>query len=433
MWRMPESGAAEALAALLDRSIEAMAAGGPGPQWDRWAVHDAADLWQEQVMPLCSVMLTRPGPFRERRARELLAWMAGSDPVRRRLMADLAAAAGVEPAHLGPQDAPEYGAAQRLATSELRSLHVERTVWFNNGAARDPSWGDDARAFAGPGLPLRWRHRTPERVVDWSRRQPEHAGYDLTRATLTALRVERVAGRWSAALEFDVLMPGRSGRGYSWSEPLHVWVDGLREAAFDSADVEGLRLDGSGVRVGGGALRGTDVTWTYNWFDLMVSRGFGPVQWLWPHGAARETARALHRVLLELRMAGRHRVVAGVPVAGLTATIAGAGGDLLRAGALPVGRRGAALRALTARWRARPALDLRSPRDEDPPQRPDLLAWHAGDELADGRRGDRRTAVYATAAAGDRLHGGEHVGPARLRLRHHADALTFDLEPVDGR
>lgn len=49
------------------------------------------------------------------------------------------------------------------------------------------------------------------------------------------------------------------------------------------------------------------------------------------------------------------------------------------------------------------------------------------DERARTHRGDRPNAVYVVAVDGDRLHGGEHLGPSRLR--HRGDALTFELEP----
>lgn len=435
MWRMSDSGAAEALAALLDQSIVSMAAKGvPGPFHDRFAVQELADMWLENLPPVFSVLLTRSDRRREARARELLAWMAGHGPVRRRVMLDLAAGADtalLPQPHDGPVAPAEY-TAERLALAGLQTMRIERDVLWPDGLANDPRFDVDARRFAGPELPL--RRRAPETVADWSLRQADHTGFDLTRARLTALRVERIAGRWSAALEFDVLVPARAGRGFVWSEPLHVWVGGLSRATFDSADTEGLRLDdGGSVRVGaGGALHGADVTWTYNWFDVIASRGFGPVQWLWPRGAAAAAALALFQVLLGIRMAGRHRVVAAVPLAALTATIAGAGQDLLRAG-----RSRAALTALAAKWQARPAMTFDALADAGPPAGPVLLAWHAADDWAAWHAPQRWTpghperpeAVYATAFGGDRLRGGQHLGPARLRLSHRGEALTFELEP----
>ncbi len=435
MWRMSDSGAAGALAALLDQSVVAMAAkGAPGPAYDRPAVQDLADMWQEHLMPLFAVMLTRSERQREARARDLLAWMAGHGPVRRRVMLDLAAGAGLGLRHLMPWPhdlpvaPPEY-TAERLALAGLQTLRIERDVLWPDGPAKDPRFDVDARRFLGP-EPLR---RTPETVADWSLRRADHTGSDLTRATVTALRIERLAGQWAAAVELDVPAPARSGAGFGWSEALHVWVGGLTQATFDSADTEGLRLGDGEVQIGAaGILRGADVTWTHAWFDLLTSRGSGPVQWRWPRGAAAAAARALFQALLEIRMVGRHRVVAGVPLAALTATIAGAGRDLMRAG-----RDSAALATLAARWQARPGPRFDALAGAEPPADPVLLAWHFADEWAawhtparwDGpAQPERPAAVYATAFDGDRLRGGQHLGPSRLRLWHRTDVLGYELD-----
>ncbi|GGM55171.1 hypothetical protein GCM10011608_45040 [Micromonospora sonchi] len=95
-------------AALLDRSVAQIGElAADGRYVDRQAIVRIADAWDNNTFPLFDTALTRPGWWRQRRARAALGRMADLSPDSRAWMIEQAAIAGyrLEP-HLPPPVAP---------------------------------------------------------------------------------------------------------------------------------------------------------------------------------------------------------------------------------------------------------------------------------------------------------------------------------------
>ncbi|OPC76935.1 hypothetical protein B4N89_40785 [Embleya scabrispora] len=307
------------LAALLDRSLERMAEAAADVRlFDREAIRQASDVWDNNLFPLFWAASTSNAGRRERRARTVLEWMAGFGERRRAWMTEQAAIAGYDIEPLLPP-------------------------------AKAQTPGRDYRGHVMTPQCRLTRHNVDELIPD----------YDLAAASVRHLRVERAGTRLSAHVQ---LVADRRFAVDEAAPPalLDVWLDDVTDIAFDLSDTKGAILHTGAREVGislgpagrfraaGGEYRLDDRSWhlstngrrTDATTPARTSRSNPPR----PPGAdldpdAHAAARLLHHAMLELRSVRYAAHADDVPVTRLCEVFAGAGEAILAAGSQRGARR----------------------------------------------------------------------------------------------
>ncbi|MFD6345874.1 hypothetical protein ACFWF9_14265 [Streptomyces roseolus] len=407
----PPASAATVLAALLDRSVERMAEAAADVRlFDREAIREAADVWDNNLFPLFWAVSAARAGERERRAAAALEWMAGLGERRRAWMTEQAAVAGYDAAaFLPPSDEPYT-----------------------------------------PGRDYRGHVMAPQCRLTREKAEELAADYDLTTATVRHLRVERAGSRLTAFLQVV------ADRRFAVEEPvspalLGVWLDGVTDADFASPGDGGVILDagppGIGMALGGGALlraaRGLYHPDDRSWHLSAAGRRADAVTppradrpgrpRRAPGGAlgpdAHAAATLLHHVMLELRSVRYAARADHIPVLALCRAFSGAGTALLAAGSQVFARRReAAFREVIRGWadRGGPLLARGFARIlEAKTGRTDLIETpgatdRAPPSPADGSpvRGtpSRAALVMASWTAAHTDHGTERPAAAQLQL-----------------
>ncbi|MFI1586283.1 hypothetical protein [Embleya sp. NPDC020630] len=329
---MRPASAMSVLAALLDRSLDRMAdAAADVRRFDREAIREAADVWDNNLFPLFWAASTSNAGRRERRARTVLEWMAGFGERRRAWMTDQAAIAGYDIEPLVPP-------------------------------AKLQAPGRDYRGHVMAPQCRLTRHNVDELVPD----------YDLAAASVRHLRVERAGTRLTA---FVQLVADRRFAVDEAAPPalLDVWLDDVTDIAFDLADTRGAILHtgprevgislgpGGRLRAAGGEYRLDDRSWHLSTTGrradattpARTSRSNPPRR---PPGAdldpdAHAAATLLHHAMLELRSVRYAAHADDVPVTKLCEAFSGAGEAILTAGSQRgARRREAAFRDVIRTW-----------------------------------------------------------------------------------
>ncbi|MCC5579601.1 hypothetical protein IMZ11_28625 [Microtetraspora sp. AC03309] len=322
-----------ALGALLDRSLVQIAeASADARMYDRLAIYEVADVWDNNTFPLFHAATAFTSIGRERRASAALAWMADLGPGRRSWMVEQAQAAG-QPLE------------QILPPSVAEPLHSRDS----RGRVRPPF------------MPL-----TAESALELG------TDYDLAAAQVRTLLLERVGTRLTGSLVMTA--PRRYDAGLQAGAPpeLFLRLKDVTDVGFDSDDRMGVALqcgtEGIVVGVGaGGRVRATsgtahpdDPAWHLSTAGRAAdqrtpareeqTRRTPERRRPQPEGAVLVAARILHRVMLEIRMVGHSHLADRIPVQLLASALAGAGTDILAAGARRGGRREKAFHYLVETW-----------------------------------------------------------------------------------
>ncbi|WP_037604185.1 hypothetical protein [Streptacidiphilus rugosus] len=326
-----------ALAALLDRSLELITDTAADPRrFDGALIHQSADVWDNNLLPLFRVACTKGAWRRERRARVALRWMGAFGASRRQWMLEQAAVAGYDLAPL------------------LAGLGFDTPLPY--------------RDHLGRVHPARQALST-QSIAD------VRADYELEAAVVRRLAVNRAGTRMNASLRFAV--PRRfTADGEADEALLSVHLAEVSAVRFDYDDTRGVVLGADGVRWGASgrvtapdarlsiddrqwhlSAAGRQVAATAPSLDDCLAelrrvpelRGV-PLRW-----DAYTAARLLHCAMLELRAARHLRAPGGTSAAELSRVFAGAGTEIMAAGAR---HRGGAFRDLVRSWAERggPAL-----------------------------------------------------------------------------
>ncbi|MEV7597262.1 hypothetical protein AB0O91_07690 [Kitasatospora sp. NPDC089797] len=310
-------------------------------RFDRETIRAAADVWDNNTVPLFRAVTASTRTGRERRARAALAWMAG--------------------------------------------LGEERRAWMREQASLAGHSLDELLAPAEPDVPGRdylGQVMAPTMVVTPQSAESLATDYDLPSAEVRHLQVERTGSRLIGYLELAV------ARSYPVDEVtspetarLDIRLRDITEVRFDSHDARGvvLRPDADGVSIGVGArgvlraamadLRPDDSCWHRSAAGRRAdattphgdSRPAVPVSPQEGHlGAnAKAAATLLHRAMLHIRMVRSAGHTHRVPVRSFQRAFAGAGEAILAVGAQRTSRRReAGFRGLIETWARRggPAL-----------------------------------------------------------------------------
>ncbi|MFE3202411.1 hypothetical protein [Embleya sp. NPDC059237] len=329
---MRAASAMSVLAALLDRSLERMAdAAADVRRFDREAIREAADVWDNNLFPLFWAASTSNAGRRERRARAVLEWMADFGERRRAWMTEQAAIAGYDIEPLLPP-------------------------------ARPHTPGRDFRGHV-----MAPQHRLTRPNVD-----ELSLDYDLAMASIRHLRVERAGTPLTAHVQLLV------DRRFAVDEAappalLNVWLDDVTDIAFDLADTRGAILHtgprevgiclgpGGRLRAAGGEYRLDDHSWHLSTSGrradtdtpARTSRSGPPLR---PPGADRDpdahaAAALLHHAMLELRSVRYAAHADDIHVTKLCEAFSGAGEAILTAGSQRgARRREAAFRDVIRAW-----------------------------------------------------------------------------------
>ncbi|MFD1367673.1 hypothetical protein [Actinoplanes sichuanensis] len=317
---MASKDAASMLGRLLDRSVERIGAmARDGRTFDRSEVSRIAGAWADHTHGLFTTVGARPRPVRALRARALLHTMARGD---RAWMIRTA----------GPEIEPLLG---RGSTG--------------------PRHYRGFRGILRPGvMPV-----APEALA---------ADYDLPKSEVVWLSIERTGQGLRANLALKT--PRRYAHG---DARLHLTIDGLREAWFDSSDTTGadirhhdddleFRLGAEGVlRAGEATVFPLDDQWHLSRAGRAVGRWTvrrirsSPDPDEWPSGPQWDTALVFHRAMQRIQRVNSTDQVGRVPLVALCEVLSGAGTRVLAA------ESPAAFRRLTDRWSDLPA---------DAPERP---------------------------------------------------------------
>ncbi|MFB7334069.1 hypothetical protein ACFC00_20855 [Streptomyces adustus] len=331
------SSALAALGALLDRSLEQIAeASSDARGFDREAIRVAADVWDNNTLPLFRAATAGTPGGRERRAQVALEWMAGLGEERRAWMRDQASVAG-------------HSLDELLAP-------VKPYV---------------------PGRDYRGQVSAPVMVVTPQIAQCLATDYDLPSAEVSHLQVERAGSRLIGRLQLAV---ARSYPVDDVASPeaatLDIQLCDISEVRFDSHDARGvaLRTEADGVSIGIGAggtlraatadLRPDDPCWHLSAAGrradaITPPRDSRPAMPSPPQegrlGAnAMAAATLLHRAMLHIRMVRSDRHAHRVPVHDFQRAFAGAGEAILTAGAHRTShRREVGFRRLIETWARR--------------------------------------------------------------------------------
>lgn len=445
---LADGGALGVLGAVLDGALGLIGeAGADARRMDRQAVHAAADMWVHNARPFVRAVVAGTRRAKERRARKVLRWMADLGAARQDRVRAHAGAAG---------------------------LRVDPR-WFPPATGWTPSREPGLLTIAPYG------DLTAERLGDLA------AEYDLAAAEVRLLRVERAGDR------LDVRVTLALPRGYPATGPgaaspaeLHLTLHGVTAVRFDAADTRGaaLRLAPGEVALAlgeRGELRAAACHFfaleDHRWHESAAGRRAAataprrePRSLREPrYGYLAPNAHAAAMVLRVAMLEGRgvlsnfdgHRV----PLAEIHRTFAGAGRDLLAAGAHRTRRRReAAFRALVETWvrRAGPALDARvtealaerlhrqdllaarparaarppaPPGPVPPPPGAELrCAWYEAEYVRYGLRQDAYAVLHlavppdAEGAEGWRMRALRATGCDGFRLRKDAFAGPADAE-----
>ncbi|MEU3607494.1 hypothetical protein AB0E83_18925 [Streptomyces sp. NPDC035033] len=333
------ASAMSVLAALLDRSVERMAeAAADARLFDREAIREASDVWDNNLFPLFRAASTSRAGERDRRATAVLEWMAGLGERRRTWMTEQAAVAGYDIAPLLPPPEPYV-----------------------------------------PGRDYRGHVMAPQRRLTPRNVDELLPDYDLATASVRHLRVERAGTRLTAFLQLAV------GREFAVEESappalLNVWLDDVTDAAFDLSDTRGAILDPgtreTGISLGpAGRLRAAGGEYYVDdrsWYLSAAGRRADAVTPPRTDGSdrlrrppdgelgsdAHAAATLLRRAMWELRSVRYAEHAGRVPVLALCHAFSGAGGAILAAGSRRGARREAAFREVMRTWldRSDPAL-----------------------------------------------------------------------------
>lgn len=329
------TSAVSVLAALLDRSVERMAEAAADVRvFDREAVREAADVWDNNLFPLFWAASAASAGERERRASAVLEWMAGLGERRRAWMTEQAAIAGhdvgtlLPPAPTGPYTPGRDHLGHVMAPQD---------------------------------------RLTREKAEEWA------ADYDMTTATVRHVRVERAGRRLTAFLQVV------ADRRFAVVGPvppvavLNVWLDGVTDVDFAASGAGGVTLNagpgeigislggGGRLRAAGGECHPDDRSWHLSAAGRRADAvtpprtGREPRPRQAPGGDldpdAHAAAALLHRAMLELRSVRYPEHADRVPVLMLCRAFSGAGTAILAAGAqTDARRREAAFRDVIRRW-----------------------------------------------------------------------------------
>jgi hypothetical protein len=245
-------------------------------------------------------------------------------------------------------------------------------------------WPWVRQAIARDGTAYRdWRSGPAERqqlTPDMAARLAAH--FDLSRAGVSALTIERSGGRLECRISI-VAHPIVD----SYALPdLDVTCSGVETMRFDASDRHGIELSGgTGLSIGtGGYVVGSDLTFSASGGEWLSAGRYPPepaarARW-WgrpPRGAAFEVAELLRAAVLLTRSVWALSMTHFVPVRAFGKVFAGAGTDVLAAGSAV--RQEVAFRRLIERWRTAGGVELESwfadlldtafpePRDEPAP------------------------------------------------------------------
>ncbi|WP_055481354.1 hypothetical protein [Sphaerimonospora mesophila] len=333
--------ALDALGSLLDRSlVQITAASADARTYDRRTIYKVADVWDNNTFPLFHATTAPISIARERRARAALAWMARFGPERRNWMIEQAEAAGRPLERLLPPPV-----AEPMRSRDYRGL------------------------VTPPFMPL-----TAEAALELG------TDYDLATTEISALHLERGGTRLIGSV---VLAAPRRYEAGVWADQppwLHLSLEDVTDVRFDSGDLTGVTLDhetggiviglgaGGRLRATGGTVYVSDQAWHLSTAGRAADQRTPPRDQQsrrsperrrpLPEGAALVAATIVHSMMLQIRMVRYAEEAARVPVRLLARTIAGAGTDIIAAGALRGDRREMAFRDLVETWitRGGPAL-----------------------------------------------------------------------------
>ncbi|MEU4645423.1 hypothetical protein [Micromonospora sp. NPDC023814] len=335
---MTGASAMSMFAALLDRSVASIGElAADGRRFDRQAVVQIADVWDNNTFPLFDAALSRPAWLRERRARAALVWMADLAPPRRAWMIEQAAVAG-----------------HRL--EPLLPPLVHRAGHYR-----------DYQGRVQPGTAPLIAAAAASVAKD----------YDLARAEVRTVRVERagqeLSGYVALAAPRRYATPGDRGDAV-----VQVFLSDVRAVRFDSDDGAGATLaaDAAGVEVcvgTQGRLRAASATVGFDDSSWHLShagqaadastprrragrRKPRQIQLSLPPGGAVDAATVLHQAMLEIRSVRYAQAVGRVSLRELCDTFAGAGDAVLTAAGQPGAARDDALRRLAEGWLTRSPL-----------------------------------------------------------------------------
>ncbi|MCW3814398.1 hypothetical protein ONA91_07995 [Micromonospora sp. DR5-3] len=328
---MTKASAMSMFAALLDRSVARIGElAADGRCFDRQAVVEIADVWDNHTFPLVGAAVSRPAWLRERRARAALGWMAEPGPARRAWMVEQAAVAGHRLEPLLPPPA-------------------QRVVHYR-----------DYQGVVRPGIvPL-----TATAVASVGE------DYDLARAQVRGVRVER------AGPELCGYVALAAPRGYhapgDHEAVVELFLSDVQAVEFDSGDRAGATLaaDAAGVEVRVGAqghLRAASATVWFDdrsWHLSHAGRAADPYTPRRPAAprkpprtqlrpacdGALDAAMVLHQAMLEIRSVRYAKLVGRVPLRELCEALAGAGDGVLTAAGQPPAARNNAFRRLAEKW-----------------------------------------------------------------------------------
>ncbi|TQF07933.1 hypothetical protein E6W39_00925 [Kitasatospora acidiphila] len=296
----------------------------------------AADVWDNNTIPLFRAATASTRCGRERRARAALEWMAGLGEERRAWMLDQAAAAG-------------HSLDELLATTKP---YV-------------------------PGRDYLGHVMAPVMAVTPQIAESLATDYDLPSAEVRCLQVERTGSRLIGYLELAVARSYPVDEGTSpETATLGIRLRDITEVRFDCQNTRGaaLRPEADGVSIGIGShgtlraatadLRPDDRCWHLSAAGHLADATTPPrdSQPAWPAPPqeghlgtnAMAAATLLHRAMLHIRMVRSAAIAHRVPVRDFHRAFAGAGEAILAAGAhhLPH-RREAAFRRLIETWARR--------------------------------------------------------------------------------
>ncbi|MFC4068444.1 hypothetical protein [Actinoplanes subglobosus] len=327
---------------LVDRSVEQLAwIAADGRRFDRQEVARIADVWDNNTFNFFGMLGVRNRWLRERAARAGLRWMGEFGPERR----DWLVASGGD---------------------RMRRLLVP--------VVQRPLYYRDYQNLVRGG------------VLSWADSGVE-GDYDLSRATVRVVRVERSGDGYSAWVR--VRAPRRFADG---DGDLHLEMP-VRRARFDSGDAVGIAwlggvpIQGTGdalppdresIRVGAlrseeglrigaaGALRGGEVT---VWFEDSLWHLSGAARAIeaevppWrkrsgrrepvvpgPAGSAWDAARAFHQLMIQIRRVRYDRHVGQVPVERMLERLAAAGTRAFEASRMRGEAREQAFQRLSDTW-----------------------------------------------------------------------------------
>ncbi|GHJ47418.1 hypothetical protein Cs7R123_47600 [Catellatospora sp. TT07R-123] len=416
----------ETFAGLLDRSVAEVAElAADARNFDPVRVGRIADIWDNNIFPLVSAA-SAVRPLRSGRARAGLLWMADLGAARRQLLIDL------DPALAG----------------------------FLPAARPEPSARRDYRGELRPGsFPL-----TAEVVRGLS------VDYDLAAAAVRSMTVSATAT--GLRMHLTLAAPRRfqpstgrvavDGSRKPWPPaPLMFTFDGVTEFGFDAEDRVGVAVTctdtGLAVALGReGHLRADEGTvWPDDpqWHESAAARAADPgtphdrPQRREPVRAAilsaqqKAAARALHTLMLQVRLVGYYpHLAAAVPLNEICRIAAVAGSAILTASAHRGPARDKAFAALEEQWRHVPPklpaapigsgpimlrfVSYTEPHDDYDVARPSSAVVVAAVPGEDPAGPWHRAVKEITQPSRLRIAGGAFAG--EQRVRRDADVLSID-------